>query len=111
MGYVISRVGSSIFGCGTADILIISEYKEVPTDLKDDNVIPYVSEIPSLWTSMRHPRKSRSVSMGPQSQADAYETLAYREKRRRESLSEVALVRPKLVEERDNQGKRYHFMS
>lgn len=53
--------------------------------------------------------------MGPQSQADAYETLAYREKRRRESLSEVALVRPKLVEERDNQGKEpcplYHIMS
>lgn len=37
---------------------------------------------------MRHPRKSRSISVGPQSEADAYETIAYREKRRRESLSE-----------------------
>lgn len=35
---------------------------------------------------MRHPRR-RAISIGPQSQADAYETLAYREKRRRESQS------------------------
>lgn len=35
---------------------------------------------------MRHPRR-RAISIGPQSEADAYETLAYREKRRRESLS------------------------
>lgn len=47
--------------------------------------------------------------MGPQSQADAYETLAYREKRRRESLSEVALVTPKLVEERDREGIDFHL--
>lgn len=35
---------------------------------------------------MRHPRR-RAISIGPQSEADAYETLAYREKRRRESQS------------------------
>ena len=70
------------------------EYKEVPKNLKDDNVIPGVSEIPSILTSFRHPRKSRSVSVGPQSQADAYEALAYREKRRRESMSEVAVTTP-----------------
>lgn len=35
---------------------------------------------------MRHPRR-RAISVGPQSEADAYETLAYREKRRRESQS------------------------
>lgn len=35
---------------------------------------------------MRHPRR-RAISVGPQSEADAYETLAYREKRRRESTS------------------------
>lgn len=57
--------------------------------LKDDNVIPSVAEIPSFLTSIRHPRRSRSVSVGPQSEADAYETLAYREKRRRESKSEM----------------------
>jgi hypothetical protein len=36
---------------------------------------------------MRHPRR-RAISVGPQSEADAYETLAYREKRRRESIGE-----------------------
>ena len=36
--------------------------------------------------TMRHPRR-RAISVGPQSEADAYETLAYREKRRRESQS------------------------
>jgi dihydrosphingosine 1-phosphate phosphatase len=41
-------------------------------------------------TTIRHPRKSRSVSIGPQSEADAYEALAYRERRRRESISETA---------------------
>ena len=84
---------------------LLREYREVPKDLKDDNVIPYVSEIPSILTSMRHPRKSRSVSIGPQSQADAYETLAYREKRRRESASEMAAATPKLEEAIDDQGK------
>ena len=32
-------------------------------------------------------RRRRAVSVGPQSEADAYETLAYREKRRRDNLS------------------------
>jgi hypothetical protein len=37
--------------------------------------------------SIRHPTtRGRSVSIGPQSAADAYETLAYRERRRRESM-------------------------
>ena len=71
------------------------EYQQVPNQ-KDDNVIPAVSEIPSLLTSFRHPRRSRSVSVGPQSEADAYETLAYRDKRRRQSKSEVAAAAPKI---------------
>jgi hypothetical protein len=38
--------------------------------------------------SIRHPTtRGRSVSIGPQSAADAYETLAYRERKRRESIS------------------------
>ncbi|CRG83780.1 Dihydrosphingosine 1-phosphate phosphatase C823,11 [Talaromyces islandicus] len=64
-----------------------SEYEKVPQLLKDNDVIPSVSDIPSLFTSIRHPRR-RAVSIGPQSEADAYETLAYREKRRRESVGE-----------------------
>ncbi|MCJ1472518.1 hypothetical protein MMC13_001166 [Lambiella insularis] len=69
-----------------------SEYDNVPSHLKTDNVIPSVYEIPNLLASIRHPRHSRSVSIGPQSQADAYEVLAFRQKRRRESLSSSAAV-------------------
>lgn len=65
-----------------------SEYKSVPELRKDDNVIPPASDIPRLFDTLRHPRK-RSVSVGPQSAADAYETIAYRHKQRRESLSSV----------------------
>jgi dihydrosphingosine 1-phosphate phosphatase len=63
-----------------------SQYTRIPKLRKDDNVIPAISELPTFLTSMRHPRK-RSVSIGPQSQADAYETLAYRARRRENSLS------------------------
>lgn len=49
-------------------------------------MLPNFSEMSSIMNTFRHPRR-RAVSIGPQSEADAYETLAYREKRRRESLS------------------------
>ncbi|KAL2020534.1 hypothetical protein VTK56DRAFT_8334 [Thermocarpiscus australiensis] len=64
-----------------------SEYKDVPLHVRDDNVLPNVSDLPKLVRSIRGPGRGRSVSIGPQSAADAYETLAYRERRRRESLS------------------------
>lgn len=64
-----------------------SEYKKIPSRLKVDNVMPSVSDLPGLLTSIRHPGRGRAVSVGPQSAADAYETLAYREKRRRDSLT------------------------
>ncbi|KAL2133415.1 hypothetical protein VTI74DRAFT_2416 [Chaetomium olivicolor] len=63
-----------------------SEYKDVPLHVRDDNVLPNVSDFPKLVRSIRGPGRGRSVSIGPQSAADAYETLAYRERRRRESL-------------------------
>ncbi|PKY00060.1 sphingoid base-phosphate phosphatase [Aspergillus campestris IBT 28561] len=63
-----------------------SQYTRVPAQLKDHDLLPNFSEIPSILTNIRHPRR-RAISVGPQSEADAYETLAYREKRRRESLS------------------------
>ncbi|KAI0973045.1 PAP2-domain-containing protein [Xylaria arbuscula] len=69
-----------------------SEYKNIPLRLKVDNVLPSVSDLPNLLTAVRHPRRGRSVSIGPQSAADAYETLAYRERRRKESN---ASLRPK----------------
>ncbi|KAK4120918.1 PAP2-domain-containing protein [Parathielavia appendiculata] len=63
-----------------------SEYKDVPLHVRDDNVLPNVSDLPRIVRSFRGPGRGRSVSIGPQSAADAYETLAYRERRRRESL-------------------------
>ncbi|KAK3314516.1 PAP2 superfamily-domain-containing protein [Apodospora peruviana] len=63
-----------------------SEYKDVPLHVRDDNVLPNVSDFPKMMRSIRGPGRGRSVSIGPQSAADAYETLAYRERRRRESL-------------------------
>ena len=41
-----------------------------------------------MLKNLAHPRK-RSVSVGPQSAADAYETLAYRNRRRRESTNSI----------------------
>lgn len=69
-----------------------SEYKNVPLHVRDDNVLPNVSDFPKLVRSFRGPGRGRSVSVGPQSAADAYETLAYRERRRRESLGSDAGV-------------------
>ncbi|KAI9375136.1 phosphatidic acid phosphatase type 2/haloperoxidase [Aspergillus egyptiacus] len=63
-----------------------SQYTKVPAQLKDNEVLPSFSDIPTIITNIRHPRR-RAISIGPQSEADAYETLAYREKRRRDSLS------------------------
>ncbi|QSZ36166.1 hypothetical protein DSL72_007291 [Monilinia vaccinii-corymbosi] len=66
-----------------------SEYNNIPSRLKVDNVMPSVSDLPSLISSIRHAGRGRAVSVGPQSAADAYETLAYREKRRRDSLTDI----------------------
>jgi dihydrosphingosine 1-phosphate phosphatase len=72
-----------------------SEYENVPLRLRDDNVLPNVSDFPKLVRSIRGPGRGRSVSIGPQSAADAYETLAYRERRRRESIGSDSGVRNK----------------
>ena len=64
-----------------------SQYKTVPENSRMDTLIPSVSDIPRVVESIRHPRtRGRSISIGPQSAADAYEALAYRERRRRESV-------------------------
>lgn len=69
-----------------AFFLSASKYTVVPTLRGDDNVIPSASDLPRMLNNLAHPRK-RSVSVGPQSAADAYETLAYRNRRRRESMN------------------------
>ena len=71
-----------------------SEYKSISPGLRIDTVFPAVSDIPRVVESMRHPMsRGRSISIGPQSAADAYETLAYRERRRRESIGSNGSVR------------------
>ncbi|KAF3908063.1 hypothetical protein ABW21_db0204233 [Orbilia brochopaga] len=55
------------------------EYKSVPSHLPDET-IPPIGQLPKMI------RRGRSDSVGPQSAADAYETLAFRERKRRESL-------------------------
>lgn len=73
-----------------------SEYKSVPPGSKIDTVFPSASDFPRMVESIRHPTtRGRSVSIGPQSAADAYETLAYRERRRRESISSNPSLRSK----------------
>jgi hypothetical protein len=68
-----------------AFFLNASKYTSIPTLHDDDNLIPPASELPNRIMNLAHPRK-RSVSVGPQSAADAYETLHYRNRRRRESV-------------------------
>lgn len=62
------------------------EYSNVPPLRKDDTVIPPASDIPAMLSHFRHPRQ-RTVSVGPQSEADAYEMMALRERKRRQSRS------------------------
>lgn len=65
-----------------------SEYKSVPPGSRIDTLFPTASDFPRMVAGIRHPTtRGRSVSIGPQSAADAYETLAYRERQRRESIS------------------------
>lgn len=65
-----------------------SEYKNIPNllRLRTDNVLPTMRDFPGFVKTLRAPTRGRSVSIGPQSAADAYEALAYRERRRRESI-------------------------
>lgn len=73
-----------------------SEYKSVPPGSRIDTLFPSPSDFPRMVESIRHPTtRGRSVSIGPQSAADAYETLAYRERRRRESIGSNASLRSK----------------
>ncbi|KAJ8112656.1 hypothetical protein OPT61_g5029 [Boeremia exigua] len=65
-----------------ADILHTTDTVPLLDALQEKNSLPtwFLAEI------LAHPRK-RSVSVGPQSASDAYETLAYRHRRRRESIA------------------------
>lgn len=84
------------------------EYDKVPGNVQMDTLIPPLSRIPSFVRSIVHPRKNRSISIGPQSYADAYETLAYRQKVRRESNSRLATPGP-LTEPAGNKPQESYF--
>ena len=51
------------------------------------------------------------MSVGPQSEADAYETLAYRDKRRRQSKSEMAAATPRIEEKKSSEGSEPGYFS
>lgn len=68
-----------------------SQYETIPRQENDDNIIPPARSIPHLLSSFR---RRRAISIGPQSEADAYETLAYRNKKRRDSLNTPGSMSP-----------------
>ncbi|KAJ9632349.1 Long-chain base-1-phosphate phosphatase [Taxawa tesnikishii (nom. ined.)] len=71
-----------------------SQYKRVPPLRKDDNVIPSAQDIPGMISSSLRNRR-RAVSVGPLSEADAREFIAYREQKRRDSRSSTDTSRPR----------------
>lgn len=54
----------------------------MPTLRQDDKVLPPASEIPAMLSSIR--RRRRTISVGPQSEADARELIATRHQLRRD---------------------------
>ncbi|KAK0944169.1 Long-chain base-1-phosphate phosphatase [Friedmanniomyces endolithicus] len=68
-------------------------YKSVPPLRSDDNLIPQAFEISALMSRLRNPRK-RTVSIGPQSEADAREFIANRAQKRRDSRSSFDASKP-----------------
>lgn len=79
-----------------------SQYKTVPDQGNGDNVIPSARDIPSMLTNLR---RRRAVSVGPQSEADAYEALAYREKRRRDPAKSTET--PAIQQTENSNGQDY----
>jgi dihydrosphingosine 1-phosphate phosphatase len=69
-----------------------SQYRTVPRLRRDDNVLPNPSDVGQMIGDVRR-RRGRAISIGPQSVADAYEVLAYREEARRRERSSSASSR------------------
>lgn len=72
----LSPIGVLIPRSGFASALL---YKQVPTDIPDE-VIPSMKQIPSMVRNFRRPRRD---TVGPQSEADVYEAMAYKNRQRR----------------------------
>lgn len=75
------------------------DYNTVPPLREDDKVLPPASEIPAMLSSIR--RRKRTISVGPQSEADARELIANRQQQRRDAKSPV---RPKASPPEANQS-------
>jgi hypothetical protein len=61
------------------------DYNTVPTLRKDDKVLPRASEIPGMLSTIT--RRKRTISVGPQSEADAREFIANRDQMRKDERS------------------------
>ncbi|CZT25019.1 related to sphingoid base-phosphate phosphatase [Ramularia collo-cygni] len=64
------------------------DYNTVPTLRKDDKVLPPARDIPGMLSTFT--RRKRTISIGPQSEADAREFIANREQTRRDERSSSA---------------------
>ncbi|KAK9371855.1 phosphatidic acid phosphatase type 2/haloperoxidase [Lipomyces chichibuensis] len=74
-----------------------SEYHRVPSSIPDSTLVG-AREIPSLIHNIT---RMRSDSVGPQSPADMYETIAYREERQRRKSLEIQSDTAHTVETND----------
>ncbi|KOS22123.1 Dihydrosphingosine 1-phosphate phosphatase [Escovopsis weberi] len=82
-----------------------SEYQTVPPSQRMDNLIPAASDFPRMVESIRNPTsRGRAISVGPQSAADAYETLAYLERQRRDSIGSNTSAKPRIGTPRGKDG-------
>ncbi|KAF2219101.1 PAP2 domain-containing protein [Elsinoe ampelina] len=63
-----------------------SQYTRVPVLDQDDNVIPPAREIPAFFSTLGRGGRKRTVSVGPQSEADAREMLAQQHIQRKRSI-------------------------
>lgn len=61
------------------------DYNTVPVLRKDDKVLPPARDIPGMLSTIT--RRKRTISVGPQSEADAREFIANREQTRRDERS------------------------
>lgn len=73
--------------------MISRDYNTVPPLRRDDKVLPTAAEIPAMLSSIR--RRKRTISVGPQSEADAREFIAARQQHRQDEKAAAGGLRPK----------------
>lgn len=90
----------------------LRQYEKVPKHLDDNDIIPSVGRIPSIISSFRHPRR-RALSVGPQSMADAYETMELIRRQRENTGSTINNMCsiPKETETLLDWGTEHHMVT